>query len=163
MSVLCSCTSKSTFYYDHLNGIWIQGPDTYLEFDATIGEGAGIVVDKITGEKNIIVLHVGGFTEILKIGTNKWTTGPFLMLDGHPLSAFLMNPLSVAMKGELFVFGGIIVETTPPFTVPNNIVYKMACENDKCLWKKTSVRLNQPYINTLALAFSVPNEVLNCK
>ena len=58
MSIICSCTSNSTFYYDHLNGIWIQGPDMNLEFDATIGEGAGIVVDKITGRVSSVELSV---------------------------------------------------------------------------------------------------------
>ena len=133
-------------------------------FDSSIGGGAGIVVDKITGERKIIVHHAPGQTEILKIGTDKWTYGPFLMVAGHPLSAMLTLPLTVAIEGELFAFGGIILDFLHyPFTFKNNIVYKMACENDKCLWKKTSVRLNQEYSTPLNVAISVPNDVLNCK
>ena len=133
------------------------------EFDSATGEGAGIIVDKITGQKYVIVLHVGGFTEILKIGTSKWTEGPILTPDGYtPMTAVLTFPLTVAMTDEFFVFGGEIVDIHANL-LPSYIVYKMACENDECLWSKTSVQLSEPMISAFPVAISVPNEVLNCK
>ena len=133
-------------------------------FDSTTGEGAGIIVDKITGQKYVIVLHVGGFTEILKIGTSKWTEGSILIPDGYmPMTAILTFPLTVAMEGEFFVFGGAILDFKSQDLIPNDIVYKMVCENDECLWSKTSVQLSEPMISTFPVAISVPNEVLNCK
>jgi len=158
-----NCETNSTFYYDHLNQLWSQGPDMKFTFDTSDGEGAGIIVDKITGEKNVIVLHVGGETEILKIGTNKWTRGPILIPDGYkPMTAFLSFPLTVAMTDEFFVFGGNIVEIQSSFLLHNYIVYKMACENDNCLWSKMPVQLSQGF-DPYPAAFLVPNEVLNCK
>ena len=133
-------------------------------FDTSDGDRAGIIVDKITGEKNVIVLHVGGETEILKIGRNKWTIGQILIPDGNkPMTAFLSFPLTVAMTDEFLVFGGNIVEIQSSFLLHNYIVYKMACENDECLWSKTSVQLSEPMSSTFPVAISVPNEVLNCK
>ena len=132
-------------------------------FDTSDGDRAGIIVDKITGEKNVIVLHVGGETEILKIGTNKWKIGPILRPAGHvPRTAFLNFPTTVAMEEEFFVFGGVIFDFEHPNLLPNNDVYKMACMNAKCLWSKTSVKLSQP-LEPFLVAISVPNEVLNCK
>ena len=133
------------------------------EFDSNAGEGAGIILDKITGQKYVIVLHVEGYTEILKIGTSKWTEGPIFIPDGYmPMTAILTFPLTVAMEGEFFVFGGLIVDFKGHL-IPNDIVYKMACENDECLWSKTSVQLSEPMSSAFPVAISVPNEVLNCK
>ena len=163
MLITYSCETNSTFYYDHLNQLWSQGPDMKFTFDTSDGEGAGIIVDKITGEKNVIVFHVGGETEILKIGTNKWTTGPTLIPDGYkPMTAFLSFPLTVAMTDEFFVFGGNIVEIQSSFLLHNYIVYKMTCENDDCLWSKIPVQISQRF-DPYPAAFLVPNEVLNCK
>ena len=55
MSVIYSCLTKSTFYYDHLNQLWSQGPDMMSTFDTLAGAGAGIIVDKITGVKNVML------------------------------------------------------------------------------------------------------------
>merc|ERR1712150_108068 len=158
-----SCQTNSTFYYDHLNQLWSQGPDMKDEFDTSAGAGAGIIVDKNTGEKNVIVFHSDGETEILKIGTNKWTEGPMLFPDGYkPWTAVILNPLTVAMTDEFFVLGGVIFEIQHGNMFPNYIVYKMACENDNCLWSKMPVQLSQNF-EPFAVAISVPNEVLNCK
>ena len=132
-------------------------------FDAAGGEGAGIIVDKIIGEKNVIVYHVGGETEILKIGTNKWTEGPILIPDGYkPMTAFLSFPQTVAMTDEFLVFGGGIVSIQSAHLFANYNVYKMACGNDNCLWSKMPVQLSQNF-EPFAVAISVPNEELNCK
>ena len=132
-------------------------------FDTSDGEGAGIIVDKITGEKNVIVLHVGGETEILNIGTNKWTRGPILIPDGYkPMTAFFSFPQTVAMTDEFLVFGGGIVSISSAHMFANYNVYKMACENDNCLWSKMPVRVSQRF-DPYPAAISVPNEVLNCK
>ena len=156
-------STKSTFYYDHLNQLWSQGPDMMSTFDTIAGAGAGIIVDKITGVKNVIVVHGGGQTEILKVGTNKWTDGPILIPDGHLyLTTFFLDPLTIAMEEEFFVFGGFILDLIHFDVLPNYIMYKMACENDKCLWSKTSVQLSHTY-EPFLVAISVPNEVLNCK
>ena len=156
-------STKSTFYYDHLNQLWSQGPDMMSTFDTIAGAGAGIIVDKITGVKNVIVVHGGGQTEILKVGTNKWTDGPILIPDGHLyLTAFFLDPLTIAMEEEFFVFGGFILDLIHFNVLPNYSMYKMACENDKCLWSKTSVQLSQTY-EPFLVAISVPNGVLNCK
>jgi len=158
-----NCETNSTFYYDHLNQLWSQGPDMKFTFDTSDGEGAGIIVDKITGEKNVIVFHVGGETEILKIGTNKWTVGPILIPDGYkPMTAFLSFPQTVAMTDEFFVFGGGIVEIHSAHLFGNYNLYKMACENDNCLWSKMPVQLSESF-DPYPAAFLVPNEVLNCK
>ena len=134
------------------------------EFDSNAGEGAGIILDKITGQKYVIVLHVAGVTEILKIGTSKWTEGPIFIPDGYmPMTAILTFPLTVAMEGEFFVFGGAILDFISQDLIPNDIVYKMVCENDECLWSKTSVQLSEPMSSAFPVAISVPNEVLNCK
>ena len=132
-------------------------------FDTLAGEGAGIIVDKITGGKNVIVVHGGGQTEILKVGTNKWTDGPLLIPDGHLyLTAFFLDPLTIAMEEEFFVFSGFILDLIHFDLLPNYSMYKMTCENDKCLWSKTSVQLSHTY-EPFLVAISVPNEVLNCK
>ena len=132
-------------------------------FDTIAGAGAGIIVDKITGVKNVIVVHGGGSTEILKIGTNKWTNGPWLIPDGHLfLTAFLLDPLTVAMEEEFFVFSGFIVDFLSSDLTPNNIVYKMACENDNCLWSKMPFQLSESF-DPYPVSFLVPNEALNCK
>ena len=79
--------SASTFFYDHNEGEWINGPSL---MQARGGHAAGIVTDEVTNEHFVAV--TGGFyfsyyigsldyTEILQNG--EWVEGNNILSSGH--------------------------------------------------------------------------------
>ena len=81
-------TFASTFYYDHSEGEWINGPSL---MQARSYHAAGIVTDEVTGEDFVAV--TGGFnggdldsTEILQDG--EWVQGKISNTICHLLEIF---------------------------------------------------------------------------
>ena len=89
--------SASTFFYDHIQGEWTNGPSL---MQARTGHAAGIVTDEVTDEK--VVAVTGGYsnfaldsTELFQEG--KWIEGKVNYTICHPEIFWSQNTLAASI------------------------------------------------------------------
>ena len=152
-----------TFYYDHAESEWINGPDLLQGREAF---AAGIVTDEVTNENFVAV--TGGYvydttgwlddywgdfntSEILQDG--EWIQGPLLPI---PLSGHSMVRLG---KGQALLGGTNINYNQESYGLQKKI-YLMTCSDRNCIISLFNRQLSAP--RTFFVAIPIPDTMTGC-
>merc|ERR1712018_487120 len=137
-------SSKQTWFYSHKNKEFTPGPQLK---EGRGGHTAGLVTDKQTGEKIIIVS--GGFdgrlnilksTELLIDGS--WQQGPDMprKLAGHKM---------VSIGQDLIVIGG------SKNLLYSKDIFRLECKSRNCSWKKLKQQLKYGRDSFVAMPINI--------
>jgi len=141
-------TLSSTYLYNHVGGLWIDGPNL---MQARQFHAAGIVTDEATKEE--LVLVTGGYFNGIGLDSieifldGEWSPGPQLPLK---LEAHSMVPLG---NGQAIIGGYSLTNL-------QSKIYSLTCTNRNCKIELMSTELSVPKDRFVAIP--IPDRISGC-